>query len=703
MSIKMKDVGNITLSAFAALAMTGCLGGGGGGGGGGPSIPVQPVVPVPVTPPTPPTPVNPYALPTDASATPGVDYTDPGQFEATTYSPDWLTRVNAFMAHDTGFTGGDISQTTAYTTVASDTSNRNLQTVIAVLDSGINANHTEFSSAGKIAAWQDFSSTASATPIDDMGHGTMVSSIAAGDRNSTSDPYYGMAYNSQILAAKVFNPNGFTYGTSVSSALNWVVTQKASLDVANVRQVVAANLSLGTTNLSFATAGARTAMTNALNSGVSLVMAAGNSGLDCVSVDGSLNGQCNFPAATAWIDPLHTADYLNSNGGYIVVGSVDANNNLSYFSNKAGVTKSNYLVAPGEWLYGADKADLTSYVSGYGTSYATPIVTGAMALMAQKWPHITGRQHAQILFDTATDLGAAGVDDVYGNGLLNLHDAFNPVGTVAIPAGMRNVSSRGATASVSGTSIATPAGVASFGDLSVLNDTIMIDSYSRDFKINMTSYASSVKSRPYDYDSFSRFSYGNFMFGADMSRNLPMAGYRFGNGLEATLSYDAKSMLGVNGTGAFEISGGRTAYLHAKKDLISDDDVSLSVEGTYAYGSANASSGSLITGVSDVHALGGKVRASIDGFGVGYEIPLRVVSGAMSINTPTDIDNNGNVVYTSVNADLAPDTFEQTYSLFYEKEVAGMRLLAQVSQTKDAFGIDGYINNEAKVYFNMYY
>ena len=44
--------------------------------------------------------------------------------------------------------------------------------------------------------------------------------------------------------------------------------------------------------------------------------------------------------------------------------------------------------------------------------------------MKDSFPHLSGREIANIIFETCTDLGEEGVDDVYGHGLVNVKKAF---------------------------------------------------------------------------------------------------------------------------------------------------------------------------------------------------------------------------------------------------------------------------------------
>ena len=103
----------------------------------------------------------------------------------------------------------------------------------------------------------------------------------------------------------------------------------------------------------------------------------------------------------------------------IYVGSYDeVAGGLTYYSVSAGDVADHFMVADG-----------TSILDNtIGTSYAAPRVTGAIALLGQKFPNLTPQGSKGVLLDTAIDLGAAGVDLVYGHGLLDVQRALNPIG-----------------------------------------------------------------------------------------------------------------------------------------------------------------------------------------------------------------------------------------------------------------------------------
>lgn len=157
---------------------------------------------------------------------------------------------------------------------------------------------------------------------------------------------------------------------------------------------------------------------------------------DTVLVFASGNSQFDSPDLFAGL-PLIMPDLQ---GHWVVAASVDSNNQLSWFSNKCGVAKDFCLVAPGEGLLSAksldgrpDDADEYLYMSG--TSMAAPLVSGGVALLKQAFPELTSPEILDILFESATDLGEVGVDEVYGHGLMNLEAAALPIGALTLAGG----------------------------------------------------------------------------------------------------------------------------------------------------------------------------------------------------------------------------------------------------------------------------
>ncbi|WP_248004955.1 S8 family peptidase, partial [Serratia surfactantfaciens] len=107
---------------------------------------------------------------------------------------------------------------------------------------------------------------------------------------------------------------------------------------------------------------------------------------------------------------------------------------ISSFSSRCGYTASFCVSSPGSKIYstvanGSDPAHLVSdYGNKNGTSMATPHVTGAVAVLLQRFPYMTSAQIADVLKTTATDMGAPGIDALYGWGMINLGKAIKGPG-----------------------------------------------------------------------------------------------------------------------------------------------------------------------------------------------------------------------------------------------------------------------------------
>jgi len=146
------------------------------------------------------------------------------------------------------------------------------------------------------------------------------------------------------------------------------------------------------------------------------IYAAGNGAQSCGSV---LTEDCNFYAGAmlGLRNQGYSPDY-----SFIFVGAVqDGTDTITDYSYQAGDLKNDFIVANDDVLTGGD---------GSGTSFAAPRVSGAAALIKQKFPNLAHNEIKQLLLLTADDLGDAGVDAVYGHGKLNILNALSPQGVV---------------------------------------------------------------------------------------------------------------------------------------------------------------------------------------------------------------------------------------------------------------------------------
>src|SRR5690606_3021543 len=118
-------------------------------------------------------------------------------------------------------------------------------------------------------------------------------------------------------------------------------------------------------------------------------------------------------------------------GAVIVTGAHDAAQQIAEFSNRAGVSQNAFLSAPGVDLVVDCEGDGCWRVNG--TSFASPAVAGALALLLEAFPNLSGRDAVDILLRTGREAGDPGTDVVYGRGLLDIGRDFQPVGTAAPP------------------------------------------------------------------------------------------------------------------------------------------------------------------------------------------------------------------------------------------------------------------------------
>lgn len=249
--------------------------------------------------------------------------------------------------------------------------------VVAVIDSGVNSQHEDFSGTNFVEGYNAIDGSHDVT--DQMGHGTFVCGLLAAARNNGVG-IAGFTTDVTIVPIKCF-------GKAQETSASYIIS--AIYEAVDVYDCDVINMSLG---MDVDMESMREAVEYAASKGVIIVSAAGNNG----------NSTLNFPAAYSCV---------------IGVGAVDQNGSVANFSQK---NQSVFVVAPGVKIWSLDYKANSAYTNGSGTSFSTPFVSVAAIVLKQFAPNATVEDFENILKASSIDGGTVGYDTSYGNGRLNI-------------------------------------------------------------------------------------------------------------------------------------------------------------------------------------------------------------------------------------------------------------------------------------------
>ena len=560
---------------------------------------------------------------------------------------------------------------------------------IAIIDSGIDLDHSEFNSDGKIVYQLDRTGTGIQ---DNIGHGSHVASIAAGELDGSGT--MGIAPDANLAILKITD----NWNVSTREAIRAIKqTKEAGVDV------TVYNFS-GNTNYSADYKESITYQGNGIYTSDHVYYGGENyynldtpngwanqlADTESVLVVSAGNGSHGYVQNPATFATATNSDgTLMLDGRMIIAGNWNTSTQTVEGAGAGHVCKSwdgaqcndlyrtsdFYLLAPGMGVTGANYDGTYRQLSG--TSQAAPVISGGVAVIHQMWPYMKGSDIVKVLLATGNkDLPNYAVE-THGQGMMDLDAATRPYGDIGISYTGRT----GTTVPISG-SLSTAGGDAS-GALSSIS---VVDGLDREYKVNVSAFSQTHDLIPvYQLDHRAGNAWSSkFVGGTQEHRGMHFATYD----TPATLEREAFTNISLGfDTSAFSKRDPNTGEVMHREDwnhkvtmtqsayspFVSFNGMFGQVNSTTTfeystlyqpnnfYGQAGVmysltdiDSGLVkdVTPITSVYALAGW---SNDNLNLYTGIKPMIVDGSLELNLPTSVDYNGNMHYTNTNIGLNND------------------------------------------------
>lgn len=254
---------------------------------------------------------------------------------------------------------------------------------VAVLDTGVFP-HQDFDD--RIVAFADMVGHKS-EPYDDCGHGTHICGIIGGSGAFSDGRYQGMAPGCNLIGVKVLDRKGNGYAADVLKGISWILDHRKEFGIRIVNISVGSYGKKGMSENSALVKG----VNRAWDEGLVVVVAAGNNGPRRMSI--------TTPGISRKVITVGCSD----DNMEVIVGG----NRMVDYSGRgptaACICKPD-VVAPGCSVVSC-ASRLGKYTIKSGTSMSTPIVSGAIALLLEKYPEMTNRDVKLKLMESSRDIG----------------------------------------------------------------------------------------------------------------------------------------------------------------------------------------------------------------------------------------------------------------------------------------------------------
>ena len=244
-------------------------------------------------------------------------------------------------------------------------------TGVAVLDTGV-CLHADLD--GIVAGFCDVVRGRS-EPYDDNSHGTHVCGIIGGNGAASDGRFQGMAPECRLICVKVLDKKGNGYASDVLAGLKWVREHREEYGIRIV------NISVGSFSrkVMHEDSVLVRGVDAAWDEGLVMVIAAGNQGPRAMSI--------TTPGISRKVTVMGNRMVDYSGRG----------------PTAACILKPD-IVAPGSRIVSCSNQP-QKYQIKSGTSMSTPLVSGAIALLLEKYPQMTNKEVKLHLRERAVDLG----------------------------------------------------------------------------------------------------------------------------------------------------------------------------------------------------------------------------------------------------------------------------------------------------------
>jgi len=263
---------------------------------------------------------------------------------------------------------------------------------VGICDTGLRTTHEEFQ-LNRADGWNAVRNqweSQGGNVQDINGHGTHTSGDAVANGNNSRGGL-GVGWN---LGSRILRVSELSNGSANLSTLT-----SAAIKAAQSGDKCSSVSYSGSTDQSVRTTG-----TTVKNLGGLLFWAAGNEGRNLTGPD-------------------RDADDV------IIVGATTSGDGRASFSNFGNYVD---LFAPGDAIFSTWNSSNSSYAILSGTSMACPIAAGVGAMIFSNNPGITPNEVEDLIKSSSTDLGAQGVDSVFGYGRVNLNNAMRRIGNTPV-------------------------------------------------------------------------------------------------------------------------------------------------------------------------------------------------------------------------------------------------------------------------------